>query len=57
MRLRPTRNGNVIALTGVSIFGLMGVAALVIDLGFASLSRRQMQMAVNTSALEGLRTG
>lgn len=55
MRLQSKRPGNVIAMMGVSIFGLMGIAALAIDLGFASLSRREMQTAVDTAALEGLR--
>jgi hypothetical protein len=36
-------------------FGLMGLAALVIDMGFARLAQRQMQTAVDSAALEGLR--
>jgi hypothetical protein len=36
-------------------FGLMGLAALVIDIGFARLAQRQMQSAVDSAALEGLR--
>jgi hypothetical protein len=36
-------------------FGLMGLAALVIDVGFARLTQRQMQTAVDAAALEGLR--
>jgi hypothetical protein len=36
-------------------FGIMGLAALVIDLGFARLTQRQMQSAVDSAALEGLR--
>ena len=36
-------------------FGLLGLAALVIDLGFARLTQRQMQSAVDSAALEGLR--
>jgi hypothetical protein len=35
--------------------GLMGLAALVIDMGFARLAQRQMQTAVDSAALEGLR--
>jgi len=37
--------------------GLMALAALVIDLGFARLAQRQMQTAVDSGALEGLRSG
>jgi hypothetical protein len=37
------------------VFGLMGLAALVIDVGFARLAQRQMQTAVDSAALEGLR--
>jgi hypothetical protein len=37
------------------IFGIMGLAAIVIDIGFARLAQRQMQSAVDTAALEGLR--
>ena len=33
----------------------MGLAALVIDIGFARLTQRQMQTAVDSAALEGLR--
>ncbi len=40
----------------VTLFlGLMGLAALVIDMGFARLAQRQMQTAVDSAALEGLR--
>ena len=35
-------------------FGLMGLAALVIDMGFARLAQRQMQTAVDSAALEGI---
>ncbi len=37
------------------LFALMGLAALVIDMGFARLAQREMQTAVDSSALEGLR--
>ncbi len=33
----------------------LGLAALVIDLGYARLAQRQMQTAVNSAALEGMR--
>ena len=35
--------------------GIMGLAALVIDMGFARLAQREMQTAVDSAALEGLR--
>ena len=37
------------------LFGIMGFAALVIDIGFARLTQRQMQTAVDAGAIEGLR--
>lgn len=37
------------------VFVIFAVAALSIDLGFVMLTRRQMQAAANTAALEGLR--
>jgi putative Flp pilus-assembly TadE/G-like protein len=36
-------------------FALMASAALVVDMGFAVLARRQMQTAVDPAALDGLR--
>jgi hypothetical protein len=38
-------------------FALLGIAALVLDLGFAVLTTRQMRTAVDAAALEGLRGG
>jgi hypothetical protein len=37
------------------LFVLLGLAALVIELGFARLTQRQMQTAVDSAAVEGLR--
>ena len=37
------------------LFGIMGFAALVIDIGFARLTSRQMKQAADIAALEGLR--
>jgi hypothetical protein len=37
------------------LFAFLGIAALVTDVGFAILARRQMQGAVETASLEGLR--
>jgi hypothetical protein len=42
-------------LLAMLLFGLMAMAALVIDLGFARLAQRQMQTAADAAALEGLR--
>lgn len=50
-----TRRGNVLILFAMMLFGLMALAALVIDLGFARLAQRQMQSAVDSAAIEGLR--
>ena len=54
-RRRPDRAGYALVLFVMMFFGLMGLAALVIDLGFARLAQRQMQTAVDSAALEGLR--
>ena len=51
----PRRRGAVLALFAVLIFALLPLMALVIDLGIARVTRRQMQTAANTAALEGLR--
>jgi hypothetical protein len=52
---RRRRGGYVLVLVALLLFGLMAMAALVIDLGFARLTQRQMQTAVDSAALEGLR--
>ena len=49
------RAGYALVLFLMMVFGLMGLAALVIDMGFARLAQRQMQTAVDSAALEGLR--
>ena len=54
-RKRPDRAGYALVLFVMMFFGLMGLAALVIDMGFARLAQRQMQTAVDSAALEGLR--
>ena len=55
MQRRPNRAGYTLILFVMMFFGLMGLAALVIDLGFARLAQQQMQSAADTAALEGLR--
>ena len=52
---RTDRAGYALVLFVMMVFGLMGLAALVIDMGFARLAQRQMQTAVDSAALEGLR--
>jgi hypothetical protein len=37
------------------LFGIMALAALVIDIGFARLTQRQMKIAADSAAVEGLR--
>ena len=37
------------------VFALMGIAALVVDMGYVRLTQVQMQSGVDTAALEGLR--
>ena len=49
------RGGYVLVMFVMMFFCLMGLAALVIDMGFARLAQRQMQSAVDSAALEGLR--
>jgi hypothetical protein len=49
------RRGNVLVLFALLVFVLFAVAALVIDMGLAFTTRRQMQTAVDSAALEGLR--
>ena len=52
---RRQQAGYALVLVVLLLFGLMGLAALVIDVGFARLAQRQMQTAVDAAALEGLR--
>jgi len=47
--------GYVIVIVALLMFGFMALAALVIDMGVARLTQRQMQTAVDSAALEGLR--
>ena len=54
MRTSTQRNGYVMVLFAMLLFGLFAIAALVIDLGFARLAQRQMQSAADSAALEGL---
>lgn len=49
------RRGNVLILFALMVFGLFAMAALVIDIGFARLTQRQMQSAADFAAIDGLR--
>jgi len=49
------RRGYTLVVFVMLVFGIMGLAAIVIDIGFARLAQRQMQTAADTAALEGLR--
>ncbi len=58
----PARNqpnepqrGAVLVLFALLVFGLMAMAALVIDMGMASATQGQMQSAVDSAALEAMR--
>ena len=55
MKRRRDRSGYAAVLFILLFFVFMGLAALVIDLGFARLAQRQMQTAADSAALEGLR--
>lgn len=45
----------MLAQIALVVFGLFGVLALVVDVGYARLSQAQMQQAADVAALEGLR--
>ncbi|MBS0209852.1 MAG: pilus assembly protein [Planctomycetes bacterium] len=52
---RRFRRGSAMIWFAIFVFVIFAFAALVADLGQAFVARRQMQSAVNTAALEGLR--
>ena len=55
LQRRNNRGGYVMVLFAMLLFGILAMAALVIDLGFARLTQRQLQSAVDSAAVEGLR--
>ena len=57
LRRRPARRGYALVLVTMLLFGLMGLAALVMNVGFPRLAQSEMQTAVDSAALEGLRNG
>jgi hypothetical protein len=52
---RQRRRGYALVIFALVFFCLMALGALVIDLGLARMTQRQMQTAADTAALEGLR--
>jgi len=53
-RKRRDRAGYALVLFFMLLFGMLGLAALVIDMGFARLAQTEMQSVTDTAALEGL---
>jgi hypothetical protein len=53
--LHHRRRGYTLVIFALIFFCLMALGALVIDLGIARMTQRQMQTAVDSAALEGLR--
>lgn len=51
----PRRRGVALLLFALLVFVMLGVAALVADVGSASLAQAQMQSATDSAALEGVR--
>lgn len=49
------RRGQSLVMFAFVLIATLALAALLIDIGIVQLTRRQMQTAVNTAALEGLR--
>lgn len=49
------RRGSTLPLFAVLLFAMIPLMSLVVHVGLITLTRRQMQTAVNTAALEGLR--
>jgi len=54
-RRRVARGGYVLVLLAFLLIGILGLAALLIDVGLVRLTREQMQTATRNAALEGLR--
>lgn len=52
---RRRQAGNVLVLFALCAFGLLAVAALVIDVGLARVAQVQMQTSADAGALEGVR--
>lgn len=50
-----SQRGVAFVLVILMMFGIMGMLALAVDMGIVLMTRTQMQTAVDTAALEGLR--
>lgn len=55
MRTRPGQRGSILILFTLFSFGFFGLAALLVDLGYARLTQLQMQAAADSGVLTGLR--
>ncbi|GIW98527.1 MAG: hypothetical protein KatS3mg111_1860 [Pirellulaceae bacterium] len=49
------RRGYTLVFFAMMLFGIMALAALVIDIGFARLAQQQLRIAADSAAVEGLR--
>lgn len=54
-RARRSRAGVALVMFAMLVFLFLAVAGIAIDVGMASLTQQQMQVAVDTAALEGMR--
>lgn len=52
---RNCRRGYTLVFFAMMLFGIMAMAALVIDIGFARLAQQQLRIAASSAAVEGLR--
>lgn len=50
-----TRRGVALVMFVLLVFAFLAIASVAIDLGMASMTQQEMQVAVDTAALEGLR--
>ncbi|MGE0757665.1 MAG: pilus assembly protein TadG-related protein [Pirellulaceae bacterium] len=49
------RRGYTLVFFAMMLFGIMAMAALLIDIGFARLTQQQLRVAADSAAVEGLR--
>src|SRR5262245_33762078 len=52
---RPGRRGAIMLLFVLLVLALLGISAVVIDLGMATLAQAEMQDAADSAAVEGVR--
>lgn len=55
MGTHPPQRGQVLIITGFAMIALLGIAAIVVDLGFAWMLRRQEQNAADPGAIAAAR--